>query len=113
MEGRKLEKDPLYDRQIHRRARQRAIELVLHAQSDSVTARGAVTRAISELGMSQGNVVRLDPETVDLPDLAATCLGVTPLDVVLVEKYVRVAGCADHSLIAAGQRTVRGALPEA
>ncbi len=27
----------------------------------------------------------LDPETVDLPDLAAACLGVTPLDVMLVE----------------------------
>lgn len=25
------------------------------------------------------------PETVDLPDLAATCLGVTPLDVVIIE----------------------------
>ncbi|AGS33881.1 hypothetical protein B841_01990 [Corynebacterium maris DSM 45190] len=27
----------------------------------------------------------LDPETVDLSDLATACLGVTPLDVMLVE----------------------------
>lgn len=27
----------------------------------------------------------LDPESVDIPDLAAACLGVTPLDVMLVE----------------------------
>ena len=30
-------------------------------------------------------LAHLDPESVDLPDLAAACLGVTPLDVVIVE----------------------------
>lgn len=29
-------------------------------------------------------LAHLDTETVDLPDLAAACLGVTPLDVVIV-----------------------------
>ena len=33
--------------------KQRAIELVLHAQSDPVTARGAVTRIAAELGVSK------------------------------------------------------------
>lgn len=33
--------------------KQRAIELVLHAQSDPVTARGAVTRIADELGVSK------------------------------------------------------------
>lgn len=30
-------------------------------------------------------LAHLDPATVDLPDLAAACLGVTPLDVIIVE----------------------------
>ncbi len=33
--------------------KQRAIELVLHAQADPVTARGAVTRIAAELGVSK------------------------------------------------------------
>ncbi|WP_143336670.1 transposase, partial [Corynebacterium pacaense] len=33
--------------------KQRAVELVLHAQADPVTARGAVTRIADELGVSK------------------------------------------------------------
>lgn len=43
--------------------KQRAIELVLHAQADPVTARGAVTRIAAELGASQGNAARVGPQT--------------------------------------------------
>ncbi|WP_155860854.1 hypothetical protein [Corynebacterium timonense] len=43
--------------------RQRAIELVLHAQADPDTSRGAISRIAVELGISQGNSARLGPRS--------------------------------------------------